>query len=97
MNFCFCCSRKIESLNFFFFCGMIKIASLLLFDDKCRFICRHACSYFPVTLHVEDINALHPDRAYGISFICRIFSHQCLFAEHENYGLRLTFGLLFLI
>lgn len=36
-----------------------------------RYICRHACSYFPVTLHVEDINAFLPDRSYGSSsFSC---------------------------
>ncbi|XVE86578.1 hypothetical protein DITRI_Ditri18aG0044700 [Diplodiscus trichospermus] len=29
-----------------------------------RYICRHICSYFPMTLHVEDIHAFHPDRAY---------------------------------
>ncbi|KAL5752244.1 hypothetical protein ACOSP7_022431 [Xanthoceras sorbifolium] len=29
-----------------------------------RYICKHACSYFPVTLHVEDINAFHSDRSY---------------------------------
>ncbi|KAI9164805.1 hypothetical protein LWI28_002398 [Acer negundo] len=29
-----------------------------------RYICKHACSYFPVTLHVEDINAFQSDRSY---------------------------------
>ncbi|KAK4840164.1 hypothetical protein QYF36_003033 [Acer negundo] len=29
-----------------------------------RYICKHACSYFPVTLHVEDINVFQSDRSY---------------------------------
>ncbi|CAN1336290.1 Diacylglycerol O-acyltransferase 2 [Linum perenne] len=34
----------------------------------CRYICRHACSYFPVTLHVEDINAFRSDRSYVFGY-----------------------------
>ncbi|WCJ32876.1 Diacylglycerol O-acyltransferase 2 [Euphorbia peplus] len=34
----------------------------------CRSICRRACSYFPITLHVEDMSAFHSDRAYVFGY-----------------------------
>ncbi|KAK8693204.1 hypothetical protein V6N13_070798 [Hibiscus sabdariffa] len=33
-----------------------------------RYICVHMASYFPTTLHVEDINDFHPDRAYVFGY-----------------------------
>ncbi|MBA0741149.1 hypothetical protein Gogos_014320 [Gossypium gossypioides] len=33
-----------------------------------RYICQHMSSYFPATLHVEDINDFHPDRAYVLGY-----------------------------
>ncbi|XP_039011808.1 diacylglycerol O-acyltransferase 2-like isoform X2 [Hibiscus syriacus] len=33
-----------------------------------RYICWHMSSYFPTTLHVEDINDFHPDRAYVFGY-----------------------------
>nr|QDH09136.1 diacylglycerol O-acyltransferase 2 [Idesia polycarpa] len=55
--------------------GLLLLLILVPIDDEnnlgrrlCGFICRHACSYFPVTLHVEDINAFHPDRAYVFGY-----------------------------
>ncbi|KAF4346125.1 hypothetical protein F8388_007679 [Cannabis sativa] len=32
------------------------------------FICKYACAYFPLTLHVEDIHAFHPNRAYVFGY-----------------------------
>ncbi|XP_050235108.1 diacylglycerol O-acyltransferase 2-like [Mercurialis annua] len=34
----------------------------------CRNVCRNACSHFPITLHVEQISAFHPDRAYVFGY-----------------------------
>ncbi|XP_039007980.1 diacylglycerol O-acyltransferase 2-like [Hibiscus syriacus] len=31
-----------------------------------RYICKHLCSYFPITLHVEHIHAFKSDRVYGL-------------------------------
>ncbi|XP_068652073.1 diacylglycerol O-acyltransferase 2D-like [Aristolochia californica] len=33
-----------------------------------RYICKYACAYFPITLHVEDIKAFHADQAYVFGF-----------------------------
>ncbi|KAG9456612.1 hypothetical protein H6P81_001120 [Aristolochia fimbriata] len=55
--------------------GLLLCLMVIPLDDKSewgqklsRYICKYACAYFPITLHVEDLKAFHADEAYVFGF-----------------------------
>ncbi|XP_004509476.1 diacylglycerol O-acyltransferase 2D-like isoform X2 [Cicer arietinum] len=51
-----------------------------------RFICKHVCTYFPITLHVEDAEAFHLNRSYVFCYEPHSVFPFGSFALHNNTG-----------
>ncbi|GMH25145.1 hypothetical protein Nepgr_026988 [Nepenthes gracilis] len=56
-------------------CWLLLLLIAVPVDDKdrighklARYICKHTCGYFPITLHVEDYEAFDPSRAYVFGY-----------------------------
>ncbi|WJX88266.1 Diacylglycerol O-acyltransferase 2 [Trifolium repens] len=58
----------------------------LLGQKLSRFICKHVCSYFPITLHLEDAEAFHLNQPYVFCYEPHSIFPLGIFALHENVG-----------
>ncbi|CAL5197361.1 unnamed protein product [Lathyrus oleraceus] len=58
----------------------------LLAQKLSRFICKHVCSYFPITLHLEDHEAFHPNQSYVFGYEPHSVFPFGIFALLDNIG-----------
>ncbi|KAE8720577.1 Diacylglycerol O-acyltransferase 2 [Hibiscus syriacus] len=62
-------SKSLLVVGVFLFFTVLPIDQNSKFGRRlARYICWHMSSYFPTTLHVEDINDFYPDRAYVFGY-----------------------------
>ncbi|RDX69001.1 Diacylglycerol O-acyltransferase 2D, partial [Mucuna pruriens] len=61
------CNLFIMVFGFLLVFIMIPVNENSMFGRKLsKYICKHICSYFPITLHIEEAKAFRPNHAYAL-------------------------------
>ncbi|KAK7386591.1 hypothetical protein VNO78_26924 [Psophocarpus tetragonolobus] len=62
-------SKSLLLFGLLFVLVLIPVNQNSVFGRKLsKYICNHVCTYFPITLHIEEAKAFHPNHAYVFGY-----------------------------